>query len=54
MLESKDFIKVDTLSVATIKWNKSLSDSIVKVRESQLIDWLKTQTKSDSIVIRNN
>lgn len=54
MLESKDFIKVDTLNVATIKWNKSLTDSIVQVKESQLIDWLKTQTKSDSIVIRNN
>ena len=52
-LESKDFIKVDTVSVATVKWNESLNDSLVAVREKQLADWLKQELKTQKIIIKN-
>ena len=53
MLESKDFIKVDTVSVANVKWNISLSDSLVVVKEKQLGEWLKQELKTDKIIIKH-
>ncbi len=54
MLESNDFIKVDTISVANVKWNSSLSDSLVIVKEKQLSDWLKQELKTENIIIKHN
>ncbi len=54
MLESKDFIKVDTLTVANVKWKSSLNDSIVKVQESNLLTWLKGELKTEKITIKRN
>jgi L-lactate utilization protein LutB len=54
MLESNDFIKVDTISIANVKWNPALSDSLVKVKEKQLGDWLKQELKTDNIIIKHN
>ena len=52
MLTSKDFIKIDTINVVSANWKKSLNDSVVKARDKQLLEWLKTQIKLDSIVLK--
>ncbi len=52
MLISDDFRTVDTVNVATVKWKSSLNDSVIKVRDNQLIVWLKEQVKADSIVLK--
>ena len=54
MLESNDFIKVDTVMVANVKWNTSLSDSLVVVKEKQLSDWLKQELKTEKIIIKRD
>ncbi|WP_299890046.1 DUF389 domain-containing protein [uncultured Lacinutrix sp.] len=54
MLESKDFIKVDTVSVARLKWNTALSDSLKTIKEKELSQWLKqtVKTKKDIVIKR--
>lgn len=52
MLESKDFINIDTVTVANVRWKKSLSDSVISVREKALEKWLKETLKVDTIFIR--
>ena len=54
MLESKDFIKVDTLSVANVKWKESLNDSLVLVKEGELLIWLKQALKTDKVSIKRD
>lgn len=54
MLESKDFIKVDTVTVANIKWKPSVDDSIALVREGELLVWLKESLKTEKISIKRN
>ncbi|GAB5401297.1 MAG: TIGR00341 family protein [Aureisphaera sp.] len=53
MLISKDFRSVDTINVASVKWNTSIKDSVLNARNQQLITWLKGQIKADSIVLKN-
>ncbi len=52
MLESKDFIKIDTITVANIKWRSSLKDSLKVVKERELKDWLKQRLKLDTLVVK--
>jgi uncharacterized hydrophobic protein (TIGR00271 family) len=54
MLESKDFINIDTASVATVRWKVSVTDSVVSIRERALQKWLKEELKVDTIFIRRN
>ncbi|WP_346881075.1 DUF389 domain-containing protein [uncultured Algibacter sp.] len=54
MLSSKDFINIDTLDIATVRWKLSLKDSLVTIKERELTKWLKKRLKSDSIFIRRN
>ncbi|OUR99373.1 hypothetical protein A9Q86_12435 [Flavobacteriales bacterium 33_180_T64] len=54
MLESKDFINIDTMSVAHVKWNTSLNDSLVVIKERELSEWLKKELKIDTIVLKRN
>lgn len=54
MLESKDFIRIDTLSVARVKWNNTLNDSLVTIKEYQLSQWLKKEVKVDSVFIERD
>jgi uncharacterized hydrophobic protein (TIGR00271 family) len=54
MLESKDFIKVDTLTVANIKWKTTVSDSLALVKESELLVWLKEELKTEKISIKRD
>ncbi|NNK73508.1 MAG: hypothetical protein HKO94_09985, partial [Flavobacteriaceae bacterium] len=52
--ESRDFIKIDTLEIATVKWNNNLSDSIVAIRERDLSIWLKGELKVDTVYVRRS
>ncbi|NMH87346.1 DUF389 domain-containing protein [Flavivirga algicola] len=52
MLESKDFIKIDTIAVAHIKWRSSLKDSLASVKERKLSEWLKQKLKLDTLVVK--
>lgn len=52
VLSSKDFIKIDTIPVATIRWNKKLPDSIVSPKERELRTWLQKEMKLDTLFIK--
>lgn len=52
MLESKDFIKVDTVVVTSVRWNINLTDSIVAIKEKELGDWLKQRLNEKDVVIK--
>ncbi|MEN8886479.1 MAG: hypothetical protein ABF246_08810, partial [Winogradskyella sp.] len=54
MLESKDFINIDTVTVANVKWKVSLKDSVLLARESALQKWLKEELKVDTVFVRRN
>ena len=54
MLESKDFIKVDTIDVAVVKWNTALNDSIMNIKEQELSDWLKQEIQIDTVLMRRH
>ena len=54
MLVSKDFISVDTIDVATVKWNIGVNDSILNIKEKELSIWLKTAIKTDTVFIKRN
>ncbi|WP_339614597.1 DUF389 domain-containing protein [uncultured Winogradskyella sp.] len=54
MLESKDFINIDTVTVANVRWKVSVKDSVVLVRERALQKWLKEELKVDTVFIRRN
>ncbi|WP_299225116.1 DUF389 domain-containing protein [uncultured Psychroserpens sp.] len=54
MLESKDFINIDTVTVANVRWKVALSDSIVLARERALQEWLQKELKTDTIIIKRN
>lgn len=54
MLESKDFINIDTATVATVRWKVSVTDSVVSIRERALQKWLKEELKVDTIFVRRN
>jgi len=51
LLESKDFIKVDTMTLARVKWKSTLNDSLVSVKESAFTTWLKKALKTDKIKV---
>jgi len=54
VLFSKDFMKIDTIPVATIKWNFKLSDSIISVKERALRTWLQKEMKLDTLFIKRD
>ncbi len=51
MLNSRDFINIDTVSVISLKWNKNLPDSTRIKREKELKTWLTKELKQDSILL---
>ena len=51
MLNSKDFIQVDTIPVAAVKWNPALSDSVQTLREAELKVWLQKELSLDTLII---
>jgi hypothetical protein len=54
MLESKDFINIDTVTVANVRWKVALGDSAVLVRERALQKWLKEELKVDTVFVKRN
>ncbi|WP_458627599.1 DUF389 domain-containing protein [Winogradskyella sp. PC D3.3] len=54
MLESKDFINIDTITVAHVRWKVKLSDSLVLSKERDLQKWLKNKLKVDTVFIKRN
>ncbi len=52
VLSSSDFIKIDTIPVATVKWNLSLPDSIVSPKERELRTWLQKEMNLDTLFIK--
>lgn len=54
MLESSDFRKADTIAIARVRWNTSLTDSIMTVREQELNEWLKKELNIEKLLIKRN
>jgi hypothetical protein len=54
MLESTDFRKADTVAIANVRWNTTLSDSIMTLKEQKLNDWLKKELKLKKVMIKRN
>ncbi|MBQ0768540.1 MAG: DUF389 domain-containing protein [Bizionia sp.] len=54
MLETKDFIKIDTVSVIDVEWSKKISDSEKRTKEKELKVWLKNTVKTDSILVKKH
>jgi uncharacterized hydrophobic protein (TIGR00271 family) len=52
VLSSKDFIKIDTIPVVTIKWNAKLVDSIIGPKERKLRIWLQKEMNLDTLFIK--
>jgi uncharacterized hydrophobic protein (TIGR00271 family) len=52
VLSSNDFIKIDTIPVATIKWNLKLPDSIIAPKERELRGWLQKEMELDTLFIK--
>ncbi len=53
-LSSKDFIKIDTIPLATIQWNANLQDSIVNRKEAELRTWLQSEMTLDTLFIKRD
>jgi hypothetical protein len=52
MLTSQgNFIQVDTIPVAAVKWNPELNDSTKTVRETELKSWLKDKLVLDTLIV---
>lgn len=51
MLTSNDFIKVDTIPVAAVKWNPQLTDSLKTIKEAELDKWLREELTLDTLII---
>ena len=51
ILRSKDFIKVDTIPLVTIKWGSNINDSIISLKELELRSWLQAEMKLDTLFI---
>lgn len=52
VLTSKDFIKIDTVPVVTLKWNIRLPDSIIAPKESELRSWLQKELVLDTLFLK--
>ncbi|KOY50866.1 DUF389 domain-containing protein [Polaribacter dokdonensis] len=51
-LYSKDFIKIDTIPVATINWNDKIKDSVLIKKELEFRAWLQKEMKLDTLFIK--
>jgi len=52
-LMSKDFSSIDTLDVVSVKWREIENDSITLVRNNALKAWIKTQIKTDTLLVQS-
>ena len=54
MLESSDFVKVDTVTVANVMWKPNVTDSLASVKEAELLKWLKQELKTEKVRVNRN
>ena len=54
VLSSKDFIKIDTIPLVTVRWSVQLSDSIIAPREIELRSWLQKELELDTLFIKRD
>jgi len=54
VLSYKDFIKIDTIPVVTVRWSVQLSDSIIAPREIELRSWLQKELELDTLFIKRD
>ena len=54
VLSSKDFIKIDTIPVVTVRWSVQLSESIIAPREIELRSWLQKELELDTLFIKRD
>ena len=52
ILESSDFTRIDTIALASIRWNKKIGDSLKTSKETDMAKWLKAIVKKDSVQVR--
>lgn len=52
VLSSSDFIKIDTLTEVTIRWDKKLNDSIVMNKEKEFATWIKKELNTDKLRLK--
>ncbi len=52
VLFSSDFIKVDTITEVSIKWNAKIKDSVIVKNEKELRGWLQKQLKTNTIKLK--
>ncbi|NVK53049.1 MAG: DUF389 domain-containing protein [Flavobacteriaceae bacterium] len=52
VVSTADFIKIDTIPLALVKWNAALNDSIVNLKEQELRKWMQTELKLDTLYIK--
>lgn len=52
ILNSKDFIKIDTIPQAFVRWNSSVPDSIINLKEKAMQLWLQKELQLDTIFIK--
>jgi uncharacterized hydrophobic protein (TIGR00271 family) len=52
VLSSSDFIKIDTIPLAIVKWSASLKDSIVNLKELELRKWMQLEMKLDTLFVK--
>ena len=51
MLQSNDFINIDTITVVRLQWQKNLVDSVRVKKEEELKAWLSKELKQNNIYI---
>lgn len=52
VLNTKDFIKIDTIPEVTIKWNSKLADSTRIKKQTELRAWLQKEMKLDTLFLK--
>lgn len=52
ILSTKDFVKIDTIPIVTVKWNSKVVDAIASLKEQELRSWLQKELKLDTLFIK--
>lgn len=54
MLASSDFKKTDTISLANVRWNANLNDSLQGIKNAALRAWLLDELKLKNVEVKSN
>ncbi len=53
VLHSHDFLRIDTISSVSVKWNKKLKKQVILKQEEELRKWLQKEMNLDTLIISN-